>query len=147
MLLPGVGGWSAGVDERQPVAVGVGEVGATMAGDVVVGLDLDGRPGGAEPLGLGVESSHQCPGTAAATWRRACESAASRWYHAVLSALDDLDPLSQQQLADSLDLDKSHLVGPHRRPRAPRPRHPDPRSIRPASQPGRPHPRRPDHGR
>jgi len=30
----------------------------------------------------------------------------------VLSALDDLGPLSQQQLADSLDLHKSHLVGP-----------------------------------
>jgi DNA-binding MarR family transcriptional regulator len=32
-------------------------------------------------------------------------------HHAVLSALDDLGPLSQQQLADALDLDKSHLVG------------------------------------
>jgi DNA-binding MarR family transcriptional regulator len=32
-------------------------------------------------------------------------------HHALLSALDDLGPLSQQQLADSLDLDKSHLVG------------------------------------
>jgi MarR family transcriptional regulator, lower aerobic nicotinate degradation pathway regulator len=31
-------------------------------------------------------------------------------HHAVLSALDDFGPLSQQQLADSLDLDKSHLV-------------------------------------
>jgi MarR family transcriptional regulator, lower aerobic nicotinate degradation pathway regulator len=30
--------------------------------------------------------------------------------HAVLAALDDLGPLSQQQLADSLDFDKSHLV-------------------------------------
>jgi MarR family transcriptional regulator, lower aerobic nicotinate degradation pathway regulator len=33
-------------------------------------------------------------------------------HHAVLSAVDDLGPRSQQQLADSLDLDKSHLVGP-----------------------------------
>jgi MarR family transcriptional regulator, lower aerobic nicotinate degradation pathway regulator len=33
-------------------------------------------------------------------------------HHAVLSALDDFGPLSQQQLADSLDLHKSHLVGP-----------------------------------
>ncbi|MGH2742905.1 MAG: MarR family winged helix-turn-helix transcriptional regulator [Thermoleophilaceae bacterium] len=33
-------------------------------------------------------------------------------HQAVLTALDDLGPLSQQQLADSLDLDKSHLVGP-----------------------------------
>lgn len=32
-------------------------------------------------------------------------------HHAVLSALDDFGALSQQQLADSLDLDKSHLVG------------------------------------
>ncbi|MBF6365380.1 MarR family transcriptional regulator [Nocardia puris] len=32
-------------------------------------------------------------------------------HQAVLSALDDFGPLSQQQLADSLDLDKSHLVG------------------------------------
>lgn len=31
-------------------------------------------------------------------------------HDAVLSALDDFGPLSQQQLADSLDLDKSHLV-------------------------------------
>ena len=30
--------------------------------------------------------------------------------HAVLATLDDLGPLSQQQLADSLDFDKSHLV-------------------------------------
>lgn len=30
--------------------------------------------------------------------------------HAVLVALGDLGPLSQQQLADSLDFDKSHLV-------------------------------------
>ncbi|MFC4008424.1 MarR family winged helix-turn-helix transcriptional regulator [Nonomuraea purpurea] len=30
--------------------------------------------------------------------------------HAVLTALDDFGTLSQQQLADSLDLDKSHLV-------------------------------------
>jgi MarR family transcriptional regulator, lower aerobic nicotinate degradation pathway regulator len=33
-------------------------------------------------------------------------------HHAVLTALDDLGPLSQQELADSLDIDKSHLVGP-----------------------------------
>jgi MarR family transcriptional regulator, lower aerobic nicotinate degradation pathway regulator len=33
-------------------------------------------------------------------------------HHAVLSSLDDLGPMSQQQLADSLDIDKSHLVGP-----------------------------------
>ena len=33
-------------------------------------------------------------------------------HSAVLSAVDDLGPRSQQQLADSLDLDKSHLVGP-----------------------------------
>ncbi len=33
-------------------------------------------------------------------------------HHAVLSALDDFGSLSQQQLADSLDIDKSHLVGP-----------------------------------
>lgn len=32
-------------------------------------------------------------------------------HYAILSALDDLGSLSQQQLADSLDLDKSHLVG------------------------------------
>lgn len=32
-------------------------------------------------------------------------------HHAVLTALDDLGPLSQQRLADSLDFDKSHLVG------------------------------------
>ncbi|MDW5322424.1 MarR family transcriptional regulator [Plantactinospora sp. KLBMP9567] len=32
-------------------------------------------------------------------------------HHAILTALDDFGPLSQQQLADSLDLDKSHLVG------------------------------------
>ncbi|WP_306355686.1 MULTISPECIES: MarR family winged helix-turn-helix transcriptional regulator [unclassified Nocardia] len=32
-------------------------------------------------------------------------------HQAVLSALDDFGPLSQQQLADALDLDKSHLVG------------------------------------
>lgn len=32
-------------------------------------------------------------------------------HHAVLSALDDFGAMSQQQLADSLDLDKSHLVG------------------------------------
>jgi len=32
-------------------------------------------------------------------------------HHAVLTALDDFGPLSQQQLADSLALDKSHLVG------------------------------------
>ncbi|MBE1593339.1 MarR family winged helix-turn-helix transcriptional regulator [Nonomuraea angiospora] len=32
-------------------------------------------------------------------------------HHAVLAALDDFGPLSQQQLADSLDFDKSHLVG------------------------------------
>ncbi len=31
-------------------------------------------------------------------------------HEAVLSALDDFGPLSQQQLADSLDFDKSHLV-------------------------------------
>jgi MarR family transcriptional regulator, lower aerobic nicotinate degradation pathway regulator len=31
-------------------------------------------------------------------------------HHAVLTALDDFGPLSQQQLADSLDFDKSHLV-------------------------------------
>jgi DNA-binding MarR family transcriptional regulator len=31
-------------------------------------------------------------------------------HHAVLSALDDFGPLSQQELADSLDLDKSRLV-------------------------------------
>lgn len=33
-------------------------------------------------------------------------------HHAVLSALEDYGPLSQQELADSLDLHKSHLVGP-----------------------------------
>jgi DNA-binding MarR family transcriptional regulator len=33
-------------------------------------------------------------------------------HHAVLTALSDLGPLSQQQLADSLDIDKSHLVRP-----------------------------------
>ncbi len=33
-------------------------------------------------------------------------------HHAVLSALDDFGPLSQQQLADGLDLHKSHVVGP-----------------------------------
>jgi MarR family transcriptional regulator, lower aerobic nicotinate degradation pathway regulator len=33
-------------------------------------------------------------------------------HHAVMSALDDFGPLSQQQLAGSLDLDKSHLVRP-----------------------------------
>jgi MarR family transcriptional regulator, lower aerobic nicotinate degradation pathway regulator len=32
-------------------------------------------------------------------------------HHGVLTALDDLGPLSQQQLADSLDFDKGHLVG------------------------------------
>lgn len=32
-------------------------------------------------------------------------------HHALLSALDDFGALSQQQLADALDLDKSHLVG------------------------------------
>jgi DNA-binding MarR family transcriptional regulator len=32
-------------------------------------------------------------------------------HHGVLTALDDLGPLSQQPLADSLDFDKSHLVG------------------------------------
>jgi MarR family transcriptional regulator, lower aerobic nicotinate degradation pathway regulator len=32
-------------------------------------------------------------------------------HQAVLSALDDFGALSQQQLADALDLDKSHLVG------------------------------------
>ena len=32
-------------------------------------------------------------------------------HHGVLTALDDLGRLSQQQLADSLDFDKSHLVG------------------------------------
>ncbi len=32
-------------------------------------------------------------------------------HHAVLSALDDFGALSQQEVADSLDLDKSHLVG------------------------------------
>lgn len=32
-------------------------------------------------------------------------------HQAVLSALDDFGGLSQQQLADALDLDKSHLVG------------------------------------
>ncbi len=32
-------------------------------------------------------------------------------HHAILAALDDFGPLSQQQLADSLDFDKSHLVG------------------------------------
>jgi MarR family transcriptional regulator, lower aerobic nicotinate degradation pathway regulator len=32
-------------------------------------------------------------------------------HHAVLISLDDLGPLSQQQLAESLDFDKSHLVG------------------------------------
>jgi MarR family transcriptional regulator, lower aerobic nicotinate degradation pathway regulator len=31
-------------------------------------------------------------------------------HHGVLTALDDFGPLSQQQLADSLDHDKSHLV-------------------------------------
>lgn len=31
-------------------------------------------------------------------------------HYAILTALDDLGPMSQQQLADSLDLDKSHLV-------------------------------------
>jgi DNA-binding MarR family transcriptional regulator len=30
---------------------------------------------------------------------------------AILAALDDFGPMSQQQLADSLDFDKSHLVG------------------------------------
>ncbi|GAA2140958.1 MarR family transcriptional regulator [Streptomyces synnematoformans] len=32
-------------------------------------------------------------------------------HHAVLCALDDAGPRSQQQVADALDLDKSHLVG------------------------------------
>lgn len=32
-------------------------------------------------------------------------------HHAIMSGLEDLGSLSQQQLADSLDLDKSHLVG------------------------------------
>ena len=32
-------------------------------------------------------------------------------HHAILAALDDFGPMSQQQLADSLDFDKSHLVG------------------------------------
>lgn len=32
-------------------------------------------------------------------------------HDAILSALDDFGPLSQQELADSLDFDKSHLVG------------------------------------
>jgi DNA-binding MarR family transcriptional regulator len=31
-------------------------------------------------------------------------------HHAVMCALDDFGPLSQQELADSLDFDKSHLV-------------------------------------
>ncbi|GAA4378944.1 hypothetical protein GCM10023152_25950 [Agromyces bauzanensis] len=31
-------------------------------------------------------------------------------HHGVLTALDDFGPLAQQQLADSLDHDKSHLV-------------------------------------
>ncbi len=31
-------------------------------------------------------------------------------HHGVLAALDDFGPLSQQQLADALDFDKSHLV-------------------------------------
>jgi MarR family transcriptional regulator, lower aerobic nicotinate degradation pathway regulator len=31
-------------------------------------------------------------------------------HYAVLTALDDLGPLSQQELAGSLDIDKSHLV-------------------------------------
>jgi MarR family transcriptional regulator, lower aerobic nicotinate degradation pathway regulator len=32
-------------------------------------------------------------------------------HHAVLTALDDFGPSSQQYLADALDFDKSHLVG------------------------------------
>jgi DNA-binding MarR family transcriptional regulator len=32
-------------------------------------------------------------------------------HHAVLSALDDFGPVSQQRLADSVAFDKSHLVG------------------------------------
>lgn len=32
-------------------------------------------------------------------------------HHAILCALDDFGARSQQQLADALDLDKSHLVG------------------------------------
>jgi MarR family transcriptional regulator, lower aerobic nicotinate degradation pathway regulator len=32
-------------------------------------------------------------------------------HHAVLTALDDFGPSSQQRLADALDFDKSHLVG------------------------------------
>lgn len=32
-------------------------------------------------------------------------------HDAILSALDDFGPLAQQELADSLDFDKSHLVG------------------------------------
>jgi MarR family transcriptional regulator, lower aerobic nicotinate degradation pathway regulator len=31
-------------------------------------------------------------------------------HHGILAALDDFGPLSQQQLADALDFDKSHLV-------------------------------------
>ncbi|MGH2761617.1 MAG: MarR family winged helix-turn-helix transcriptional regulator [Thermoleophilaceae bacterium] len=31
-------------------------------------------------------------------------------HHAILAALDDFGPRAQQQLADSLDFDKSHLV-------------------------------------
>lgn len=33
-------------------------------------------------------------------------------HHALVSALADFGPLSQQELADSLDIDKSHLVRP-----------------------------------
>ncbi|MGH8573724.1 MAG: MarR family winged helix-turn-helix transcriptional regulator [Gammaproteobacteria bacterium] len=33
-------------------------------------------------------------------------------HDAVLTALSDFGPLAQQELADSLDLNKSHLVGP-----------------------------------
>jgi len=31
-------------------------------------------------------------------------------HHAIMCALDDFGPMSQQELADSLDFDKSHLV-------------------------------------
>jgi DNA-binding MarR family transcriptional regulator len=40
------------------------------------------------------------------------EHALTTIHHALLSALDDFGPLSQQQLAGSLDLDKSRLVAP-----------------------------------
>jgi hypothetical protein len=52
---PDNGRASVRVDERQPIAIGIRDIGAPVAGHVLVGLHQNGHSGDAEPGGFRVD--------------------------------------------------------------------------------------------